>query len=109
MNKITCSFENEAQLHEHILEPTSNEQVSISTISHERLRVFEQVAIQVKVDDINASNQLKGRVIRRKPLSKNDEKKAWQYTVRLDVQDKVWFEAFIDEVDALSKIFSMPL
>ena len=109
MNNMTCSFDDEQHLHQHIVNEVSGERVSFFTLSQARIRVFEQVSVRLKVDNVNATNQVRGRIIRRKPMGQHPETNfpMWQYTVRLDADDKVWFEAFIDEVETRSKFYSM--
>lgn len=102
MNKMTCSFENEAQLHSNIVNET-NREIAFLIHSEETLRVFEKISVRLNVDNVNATNQVLGRIVRRQPIAQApDTPQVWEYTVRLDAIDKVWFEAFVNEVETLS-------
>ena len=108
MHTLFCNFETETDFFEE-LKHSGTQMLSFLTLSPAKIRVFESVSVRMEVENVNVSNRLKGRVIRRKPSSIHSGKNLYEYTVRLDSEDKVWFNAFKNEVEMLSAFqISMP-
>lgn len=105
MQKMHCSFEDETQFYDNFQKESDGHLIAFNTQSDSRMRVFEAVSVGLNIRNIGVSSRMRGRIVRRKPMAMAtpDTQQMWEYTIRLDAEDKIWFEAFVNNVETHSK------